>query len=207
MLLLLSLLAAVQTSSAPVSLFPGTLAPESRARIIAAAPALAEVPEARLITYAVEGRTPRSIRAAMNRTRPAEADGGDRFDSVTRWSYRTGWRRTGPDQCLPETAEVAVTVQIMLPDLVSRDSLSSRELAAWDGYFQRLVAHELDHGRIAELGAQRMQAAMREATSCADLVAARERIGAEVREASREYDRMTEHGRREGAVYPPVGRR
>jgi predicted secreted Zn-dependent protease len=204
MVLVLLVLASLQSPSLEGS---PPLSPESRARILAAAPALADVPEARLATYSVEGRTPQSIRASINRSRPAEVDGGDRFDSVTRWVYRTRWRNSGPDQCRADTAEVELTVKITLPDLIAREALSTREKASWDQYFQRLVGHELNHARIAEVGAERMQAALREARSCADMAAARERIGAEVRDASREYDRLTEHGRREGAVYPPGGRR
>ena len=206
MILVFSILAAIQSSPASTP-FSTPLDPESRARIIAAAPALADMPDTMVATYPVDGRTPQAIRASINRGRPSDVEGGERFDAVTRWSYQANWRRSGPDQCLADTAEVTMAVKIILPDLISRDRLSTREKAAWDGYFQRLVAHELNHGRIAALGSQRMQAALREATSCAEMQATRERLGTEIRDANREYDRTSEHGRLEGAVYPPMARR
>lgn len=180
---------------------------ESLARLTAAAPALAGIPDITLRGYPVEGRTGRAIRASMNRLRPAETEGGARFDGVTRWSYQTRGMRSRPDQCLPETSEVAISIIVIMPDLTTRAHLSSREGAAWDAYFERLATHELNHVRIAALGAERMQAAMRAAPDCAGIQSEQRRIGAEVLAASREYDRMTEHGRREGAVYPPPGSR
>lgn len=204
-----SLLFSAQVAGAPDS----PVAPdapvdaESLARLTAAAPALAAMPNLTLTGYPVEGRTGRAIRASMNRLRPSETEGGARFDGVTRWSYQMRARRSGPDQCLPETAEVALSVRVILPDLTTRTQLSSREGAAWDAYFERLTTHELNHVRIAALGAERMQAAMRGASDCASMQAAQARIGAEVRDASAEYDRLTEHGKREGAVYPPAGSR
>ena len=206
MILVFSILAAIQSPPASTP-FSTPLDPESRARIIVAAPALADMPDTMVATYPVDGRTPQAIRASINRGRPSSVEGGERFDAVTRWSYQANWRRSGPDQCLAGTAEVTVAVKIILPDLISRDRLSTREKAAWDGYFQRLVAHELNHGRIAALGSQRMQAALREATSCAEMETTRERMGTEIRDGNREYDRTSEHGRLEGAVYPPMARR
>lgn len=205
-LILISLLALIQASAQAAT--PGeSVDPASQARIRAAAPGLAGLPQTTLTTYPVEGRTPRAIRSSMNLGRPSESEGGGRFDSVTRWSYATRWRQSGPDQCLADTGEVTMTTTIILPDLISREQLSARERAAWDVYFERLTTHELNHVRIATLGAQRMQAAIRAATSCEQMQTEQRRISAEVRDASREYDRITEHGKREGAVYPPAGSR
>jgi predicted secreted Zn-dependent protease len=205
-LLAASLFASDQTDSAPHEASPAVDA-ASLARLSTAAPSLVGIPDVTLKGYPVEGRNGRAIRASMNAGRPAEMEGGERFDGVTRWTYQSRGRRSGPDQCLPETAEVALAVTVVLPDLTTRADLSSREGAAWDAYFERLVTHEHNHVRIAVLGAERMQAAMRAAADCAGMQAARQRISAEVREASLEYDRLTDHGRREGAVYPPAGRR
>jgi predicted secreted Zn-dependent protease len=184
-----------------------TVDPASQARLQAAAPVLAGQPNTTLVGYAVDGANPRAIRQAMNRDRPAETEGGERFDSVTDWSYATRWRRSGPDQCLANTVEVTLTVTVTLPDLVSRDRLNARDQADWDQYFERLAAHENNHVRIAVLGAELMQTAMRKATGCDQIQAERRRISDEISAASVEYDRTTEHGKREGAVYPPARRR
>lgn len=204
--ILLPLLALFQTT-APGAPAYAPADPASLARLQAAAPVLAGLPDVVLSSYPVEGRTPAAIRSSLNRGRPAEGDGGERFDGVTRWSYATRWQQSGPGQCLPDTAVATMTVIIVLPDLLSRDRLSTREKAAWDGYFGRLTGHELNHVRIAALGTQRMQAAMRAASSCDEMRAEQRRLSAEIADAQREYDRMSEHGKREGAVYPPAGSR
>lgn len=200
MLLAIWALAQAVDPAAPVD-------PASQARLAAAAPALAALPSTTLGGYPVEGASPRAIRAAMNRDRPTEREGGARFDSVTRWSYAARWQRSAGGECDPATAQVSMTVTITLPDLIARDRLSTRERADWDGYFGRLAGHEQNHFRIAAEGAVRMQAAMRAATSCDQMRTEQRRVSEEISAASREYDRLTEHGRREGAVYPVAGTR
>ncbi len=204
--ILMPLLALFQATTPGAPVYPPA-DPESLARLQAAAPILAGLPGVVLSSYPVEGRTPAAIRSSINRGRPAERDGGERFDGVTWWSYATRWQQSGPEQCLPDTAVATMTATVVLPDLLSRDRLSTREKAAWDGYFERLTRHELNHVRIAALGTQRMQAAMRAASSCDEMRAEQRRLSAETADAQREYDRTSEHGKREGAVYPSAGGR
>lgn len=176
--------------------------PGAIVRLRAAAADLAAMPNVVLEPYPVSGRTPRAVRTSMNALRPTERADGARFDSVTRWSFGSRWRRSGSGQCLAESAEINMTITVVLPDLTSRAQLSRRDQQAWDRYFTALVGHETNHVRIASLGGSEMLAAMRAATTCDEMQAAQQSVAAAVASASREYDRMTEHGRREGAVFP-----
>ena len=167
---------------------------------------LTDLPDLSLIGYAVEGRSPRVIRESINRGRPADRGDGARHDARTHWNYQTRWRRGADGQCVPGTATVTLTLTMTLPDLTNRDQLSAGDRAGWDDYFAALVAHERNHGRIAVAGRDQMQAAMRASPDCDAMTAVIQTTNAEVADASEEYDRKTDHGRREGAVYPQPGR-
>jgi predicted secreted Zn-dependent protease len=160
------------------------------------------VPEPILLGYAVEGTSSRAIRASINDRRPAEEANGARHDARTRWSYRPRWQVRPDGRCDPGTATVTLSLTMILPDLTTRDSLSTREKAEWDAYFTALVTHERNHGRIAVAGQERMQAAMRASPDCDAIRGAVRAALTEVTEASDTYDSQTDHGRREGAVYP-----
>ncbi len=175
---------------------------EGALRLREAAPELAAMPEVTLEAYLVGGRNPRAIRAAMNAVRPAETDGGERFDAVTRWRYSTRWRGRGDVRCVPETAEAVVAITVILPDLAEADRLGRRDREAWDRYFKALATHEMNHARIALHGRQEIEKAMKAASGCEDMQAAVARVSEEVSAASREYDRLTQHGKREGTVFP-----
>lgn len=171
-------------------------------RLREAAPELAALPDVVLVAYPVSGRTSRAVRTAMNAARPAETDGGERFDGVTRWQYSSRWQRRSGQQCLPETTVTSVAITVVLPDLAEPEKLGRRDREAWGRYFKALATHEMNHARIALHGRQEMEKAMRAASGCEDMQAASERVSNDVAAASREYDRLTEHGKREGAVFP-----
>lgn len=150
--------------------------------------------------YPVGGATPGAVRAAMNAVRP-EQD-GRRFDAKTTWRYSTRWR-TGPaGECDPASAEVGYAITIILPELVDGGRLGPRDRARWDRYLAALTAHEANHAGIVIVGAQRMQAAMRAATSCRTMEAAVRGAEADVIAANRVYDARTRNGHTEGATYP-----
>ena len=174
--------------------------PVSSPALAAAAPALAATPDVVLIGYPVSGRSPRSIRESINESRPS-TDGG-RFDA--RADYRYGFQAQGGvnGECDPATVEVTVGHTVTLPELTTRDRLARREREAWDRYFAALVGHEHNHVRIAAAGAEQLRTFMRQAPTCASMLAARDQILAAVREAQAAYDRDTQHGRSEGATYP-----
>jgi predicted secreted Zn-dependent protease len=168
-------------------------------RLTAAVPTLAALPNVVLVGYPVDGRSRRGIREQMNARRPEV--NGQRHDARTTWRYATRWRGGPGGACLPQTSEVTVSITVTMPDLQDPDRLNRDERAAWDRYMVGLELHEGNHARIANLGAEQMQAAMRAASSCEEMQAVVERIGSEISAASVEYDRRTQHGATEGARF------
>lgn len=177
---------------------PATVADASE-RLRLAAPAAAAFPNTTLQGYGVEATAPRAIRAEMNRVRPGV--NGRRHDATTTWRYTYSLPASN-GQCDPATAVVSHAITIVMPDLQHRDRLRRADKAAWDRYFAALQAHEVNHARIAQLGAERYQAALRSAPDCQAARAAAAQVNADVSAASAEYDRLTEHGRLEGASFP-----
>ncbi|MDP3405939.1 MAG: DUF922 domain-containing protein [Brevundimonas sp.] len=168
-------------------------------RLNAAVPTLAALPNVVLVGYPVDGRTRRAVREQMNARRPAS--NGQRHDARTMWRYATRWQN-GPDgNCLLATAEVTVSITVTMPDLQDPGRLRREDREAWQRNIVGLEHHEANHARIANLGAEQMQLAMRAASSCEDMQAAVVRISAEVAAASQEYDRRTQHGATEGARF------
>ncbi|MBL0967896.1 MAG: DUF922 domain-containing protein [Brevundimonas sp.] len=191
-----ALFAFLLQASAPAPADP----PPATERLRAAAPLAAAFPNTTLLGYEVTGRSPRSVRESINESKPADPQ-GQRHDAVTRWRYQPRWMgRNG--QCLPESATVELQITIILPDLATRSALPGREGEAWDRYFDALVAHEVNHARVAQAGAEQMQVAMRAATDCAGMQAAVQGVNSAVQAANDQYDQQTGHGRTEGAVYP-----
>lgn len=176
-----------------------------RLREAVAAVDVQQLPGLTLTGYEVRGRSARGVRESMNDERPA-AEGDDaRHDARTRWSYRPRWNRTADGQCDAASATVTLSLTIVLPDLATREALSRDERAGWDAYFAALVKHEWNHGRIAEKGQELMETALRGAPNCEAMTAVVRTYVAEITAASREYDAQTEHGRKEGAVFPRGG--
>jgi predicted secreted Zn-dependent protease len=168
--------------------------------LVIVAPELAAMPEVTVTTYPVEGRNARIIRQNMNRVRPREAS-GEAFDALTTWQFSSRWKTQG-GQCLPQTIEVKVTVGVTLPQLTHYDRLSRSDRQKWDRYFAALVQHETNHVRIAITGSQLMQEQLRQSASCEGLEAVGRELAEGVAQASRAYDDRTDHGKREGAVFP-----
>jgi predicted secreted Zn-dependent protease len=195
MILLTLLLLALQTTTGPdLSAYP-----EASPRLLAAAPGVAELENTTLRGYEVRGRNARAVRASINDGKPADLSGA-RHDAVTYWNYR--WQLSATNgRCDPARTAVTYTVTVVLPDLATVDQMNRTDREKWNTYFAALVLHETNHVRIAAAGAQGVQQAMRAAPDCESAqavgLAENRRVGA----ASAEYDRLTRHGRNEGAVF------
>lgn len=195
MIILTLLLLALQTPAGPdLSAYP-----EASQRLRAAAPGVAEMDNVTLLGYEVRGRNARAVRASINEGKPADLSGA-RHDAVTYWNYRWQFPRTN-GRCDPAGTAVTYAVTLVLPDLATLDQMSRNDREKWNTYFAALVLHESNHARIAAAGAEGVRQAMRAAPDCESAqavgLAENRRVGA----ASAEYDRLTNHGRNEGAVY------
>lgn len=193
--LTLLLLSVLQTQTPPDLSAYSAASP----RLLAAAPAVEAFDNVSLKGYEVRGRNVRSVRASINAGKPADSAGA-RHDAGTYWTYRFALTGTN-GRCDPTMAVVTYSAMVVLPDLATVDDMNRNDRAAWNAYFAALVLHETNHLRIAEAGARGIQQAMRAAPDCAAAQAIAASENQAVAAASAEYDRLTRHGRTEGAVF------
>jgi predicted secreted Zn-dependent protease len=155
----------------------------------------AGIPNITFQYYDVSGRDPRAIRASMNAERPTDPHDGKPDDAVTVWTYHWSYR-DGPEGC---EGKVRFTARVILPRL--RGRVSAVVAARWRAFMARLRIHEGGHARIAYARMGEIKDAFRD-VSC---TAADRRVTAildEIRRNNAEYDDKTDHGMRQGAVFP-----
>lgn len=145
--------------------------------------------------YDVSGLDPRAIRASMDAERPIDPHDGKPDDAVTVWTYHWSYR-DGPEGC---EGKVRFSARVILPRL--RGRVSAPVAARWRSYMARLRIHEAGHARIAYARIGDIQDAFRDA-SCTAADRQISTILSEVRQDNAEYDRRTDHGMRQGAVFP-----
>ena len=167
--------------------------------------ALSDIPDLKMTWYEVTGADPRSIRRSINERRPSDPRTGEKFDGRTDTTY--SWTGRGrPGGC---DVTFTRTVEITLPRLAAPERLSAAERAEWTRYMTALIAHERNHALIALKGMTAIDERLR-AGLCSEGAAATKPLQDAIAAAQVEYDRRTEHGKLEGAVYPsgaPVSRR
>ena len=160
------------------------------------------------VYYDVDGATPGALAAALEARGPRMR--GRRFFGMTEWEVRANYRGARrADACHVQDLTVRVSVETHLPRWRRRHSASPALQRAWSQFLDALDRHEQGHRVLAEQAAEaiRMRLAALEAPTCRRLEAAAYRevdlVIDEYEEHNETYDRGTDHGRRQGAVWPP----
>jgi len=158
--------------------------------------------------YRVSGATTSDLRTAIRAARPATSD-GTRFDAITRWhvTYRYEFVRDAIGGCAPANPRVALELRIEMPAL--SDDVPPQARAAVEAYLTALRAHEDGHIRIdrdiaaAVADAVRAVPAQPTCDGLREVVReAADRAMEAGRARNRAYDEQTNHGVRQGAVFP-----
>jgi predicted secreted Zn-dependent protease len=144
------------------------------------------------------------LMAAVTRASPVREEGRI-YHAYSRWTvgWRLGWEHDGAGQCRVASAQVTLDGTITLPRLVAGDALQGRR---FDRYLTALTDHELGHYHHGEEAAAAVASALQALgpmDNCAALDRAAGATAAAIveryRQRDREYDRLTEHGRTQGA--------
>lgn len=161
--------------------------------------------------YEIRGRDANELLREMRRKGPGIDDVGTRLGihvAQWRWSYdyRTGG---GSDRCGVDGASVLLRSVIVLPEWVDRGGGRRDVARAWPRFIEALIAHETGHrSRAKRQGVRLWQSLLGlRAETCEALEALVRETAARVVEEGEteqaEYDRDTEHGVRQGAIWPP----
>lgn len=153
--------------------------------------------------YDIHGRTPREISDSLQRQGMFLAETGTSF-------YLSAAFEPAPEGCVLGPLHVSLDITQRMPRWVDEDRARRGVRDQWRRFLRNLQTHEDGH---AELGRRTAQGLLRAldrlgpAPDCGVLRAQTEEILAairtQMREAHREYDRQTGHGRRQGATFPP----
>lgn len=161
----------------------------------------AGIPNLTFTYYDVTGRSPDDIRKDMNAKRFVDPSDKKPVDSLSSWRF--GWRmmRSSDGRCDPSSITLNFTAEVKLPRLTGADNLPKKTVARWQRYYAALLRHEAGHVAYAWSQREVLLAALK-ASSCADMTATGKAEIAKIGAHDRNYDVETEHGTRQGAVFP-----
>jgi len=167
------------------------------------------VASAKTTYYEVKGESPRELRHAMNEKRPKAPD-GERHDALTLWNitWSYSWKKVD-DKFAIYDPKIAVNIGTTLPKWLYPEQPDPEMMARWKSYIKILVAHENDHGKFALQAAkdlERLLTALGPQSSLDELKRLVDVTGQQVltdcRTRNVKYDVDTDHGHRQGALFP-----
>ncbi len=165
---------------------------------------------AQTVYYSITGSTANELRSQLNQRGVIHPPNGERYDAYTNWYVRWNYRyQTQASRCRISSANVHTDVKITLPRWTASSSISPALKNKWNRYIQALQVHENGHkqnGIDAGKEVLRTLLSMSAYPTCAQLeVAANAAANQVIKNYSQrdiEYDRLTQHGVSQGAVFP-----
>ena len=156
------------------------------------------------VWYSVYGATAPAIRTSLDARRPGDYDA--KTDWFVNWSYATTTRDDG--RCVSKSWKVATRIKYTYPRWRVPASATDALKQQWTRYMSRLRLHELGHATNGRLTATRIDNTLR-TTSAATCDALGTTLRATIKRhfatgnaADVAYDRRTQHGQTQGAVFP-----
>ena len=183
------------TFAAAIAVTLCSLAPSAHAEVVET------LDEASYTAYPQRGQT---LRQALNAATPIR-EGGEIFHGHTKWNIRWSfrWWREADGRCRITSNETRLDLIITMPELEGGSKAMQRRFA---DFHEALHVHELGHAEIAREAARAVDDTildLPEMDNCTALEAAANRRAHAIVAASKhrqaQYDRVTEHGRRNGA--------
>lgn len=165
----------------------------------------------KIVTYPVTGSTVDQLSASLEKG--ALKDAHDPFDShyaLTSWFLSATWEEK-PSQagCEVAHAMITMTITMTLPALSNPSNLPPDVAKRWDNFVSNTITHEMGHVKLGIDGATEYRRALGNflpAMSC-DLLKLQlnnlfKNEYAQIDNANVDYDKQTNHGATQGAVFP-----
>lgn len=158
--------------------------------------------------YEIDGQTELQLRDQMNEKRPL--DHGEPFDAKTVWFVKWHYNYQGKKEgCQITETEVRANITYHLP-LWSNEDEANKELQDhWKRYQKHLLEHERGHARNGQKAAREIETMLNNLapfSSCPLLEEMANKRASDIIVSHHawdlEYDRQTQHGRTQGAVFP-----
>jgi predicted secreted Zn-dependent protease len=166
-----------------------------------------EVAPVEMEYFTVQGMTLAHLRETMRETAPKDVEGVPRW-GMARWRLQWKFEHARAADCRIGTFRIAVTSRITMPRWPDRERAPQALQEMWERFYRALLAHENGHRdngiRAANDLARRLRG-MPAHRDCPSLNAAIENIGqrivGEYQLVDKAYDRSTDHGVSQGAVF------
>jgi predicted secreted Zn-dependent protease len=159
--------------------------------------------------YPVSGASARELASEMMTSGPVDPVTGRRLFGYTkydiRWQYST--RRDSAGLCAVDAYDVELDIRIDMPGWSPVRRAARRLTAQWETFYARLLDHELGHRNIAVATATAVRGvfAGMPPMPCPEVdgwIRSQARfVMSEGARAQRSYDRETEHGKKQGAIW------
>ncbi len=159
--------------------------------------------------YEVRGKNEKELRAQMTQNGCSWKD-GKKYDSVTTWNvtWEYDHDRT-PSSCSAESFRANVEVTFRFPEWVPNDDAPQSLVDRWNKYMQSLIDHENGHRDLVVGAAYELSLAVAKlpaAPTCSELDRAIRVLCSEymldMNTDQKAYDGATNHGARQGALFP-----
>ncbi len=162
-------------------------------------------------TYTVTGKTLNEISAALEQNALADPhEAGSKYYARTNWLIQGTWSwKPSPRGCEVERGAVSVTITITLPALKTTAGVPPDIVNRWNTFIRNTNLHEQGHAKLALQGArdyQRNLGNLAPAPNC-DILQKQlrdlyNRDFETIDRVNVQYDKDTEHGLTQGAVFP-----
>lgn len=159
--------------------------------------------------YLIAGQTEKEIRNSLNEKTPIH-ESGKNYDAYTKWdvTWRFSWTES-QGSCEITKLATKVDIKYTLPRHVAEDSLTNGLKTRWKTYLKALIKHEKGHkdfGVNAAKGIEDRIIDMGARPGCKQLEEEANKIGysilEEYKQLEKDYDRETNYGVNDGAVFP-----
>lgn len=161
--------------------------------------------------YKIKGITANELRVQMNALGPL--DGTIRVDAKTTWyiTWRYNWRYDNPTQnpCYVTSVQVSGDITYLYPEWVNQKDAVPALQTKWNNYLNALTMHEKGHADNGKQTATEIEKALlsvQPQVNCTvldnTLDAAAKKVLAQHNAWDRQYDADTDHGKKQGAVFP-----
>ena len=158
--------------------------------------------------YSIYGSSANELREAMNTKSPVRQS-GNTYDAYTSWyvNWRFNWDSYN-GECYMTKVTTTVDVEFTLPQWINRNEANSSLKEHWDNYYSALIDHENGHKDFGINAAREIESKLLTLSSkrCSSLEKKANSLGTSIinKYATKEkrYDRTTNHGMNEGAVFP-----
>jgi predicted secreted Zn-dependent protease len=158
--------------------------------------------------YVITGASVREMRQSLNKQRPGGISAGT--DALTTWTIQWQMKATPTDNgCQLTQFTTRATITLTLPIWRMPTNAPAGVRSAWARYLQALTQHELGHAKFGREAAEVIQRQVGTIHSDTDCDRLRQRVKDMVetvirdhRKREADYDRETDHGRKDGARFP-----